>query len=86
LNEGFALIAANTFNLVKIQLLKDEGYFRPQLLLSVWQIETLFMHLEKGVSMDEFLEDFPSVTKAQVIGVLSIAEKLLTSKNIFCQE
>ncbi|HXC04369.1 MAG TPA: DUF433 domain-containing protein [Bacteroidia bacterium] len=45
-------------------------------------VETLFMHLEKGVSMDDFLEDFPTVTKAQVIGVLTIAEKLLTSKNI----
>jgi len=45
-------------------------------------VETLFMHLEKGVSMNEFLEDFPTVSKAQVVGILEIAEKLLTSKNI----
>jgi uncharacterized protein (DUF433 family) len=45
-------------------------------------IETLFSHLEKGIALDEFLEDFPSVTKAQAIAVLEIAEKLCTSKNI----
>ncbi len=45
-------------------------------------IETLFMHLEKGVSLDEFLEDFPSVSKEQAITVLGIAEKIMTSKNI----
>ena len=45
-------------------------------------IETLFMHLEKGISLDTFLEDFPSVSKDQAIAVLEIAEKLVTSKNI----
>lgn len=39
-------------------------------------IETLFWHLEKGISIDEFLEDFPSVTKAQAIGVIGIAHKM----------
>ena len=45
-------------------------------------IETLFLHLEKGVSLDEFLEDFPTVSKEQAVRVLGIAEKLVTSKNI----
>ena len=45
-------------------------------------IETLFDHLEKGVSMEEFLEDFPTVTQEQVIAVLEIANKIVTSKNI----
>jgi uncharacterized protein (DUF433 family) len=45
-------------------------------------VESLFMHLEKGVSLDDFLEDFPTVTKAQVISLLAIAEKLVSSKNI----
>lgn len=35
-------------------------------------VETLFWHLEKGISIDEFLEDFPSVTKQQAIGVIKI--------------
>jgi len=33
-------------------------------------VETLFWHLEKGISIDEFLEDFPSVTKEQAIAVI----------------
>ena len=45
-------------------------------------IEALFMHLEKGISLDDFLDDFPSVTKEQAVAVLEIAEKLVTSKNI----
>jgi len=45
-------------------------------------IETLFLHLEKGVPLDEFLEDFPTVSKEQAIKVLRIAEKIMTSKNI----
>ena len=45
-------------------------------------IESLFLHLEKGVTLDEFLEDFPTVSKEQAVGVLGIAEKIMTSKNI----
>ncbi|MGQ0829384.1 MAG: DUF433 domain-containing protein [Bacteroidota bacterium] len=45
-------------------------------------LESLFVHLEKGVSLDEFLEDFPTVTKEQAVSALEIAEKLMTSKNI----
>ena len=45
-------------------------------------VQTLFWHLEKGVSINEFLEDFPSVTEDQTIGVLEIANKFLTSDQI----
>ena len=45
-------------------------------------VESLFLHLEKGVSLDEFLQDFPSVSKDQAIAVIEIASKILTSKNI----
>jgi uncharacterized protein (DUF433 family) len=34
------------------------------------------------VSLEEFLEDFPTVTKEQAIATLELANKLLTSKNI----
>ena len=44
-------------------------------------VETLFDHLEAGVSLDEFLEDFPTVSKEQAIHLLEIANRLLTSKN-----
>ena len=33
-------------------------------------IRSLFDHLEAGDSLDEFLEGFPSVTRAQAIGLL----------------
>lgn len=45
-------------------------------------VETLFDHLEAGVSLEEFLEDFPSVAKEQVVATLEVANKLLTAKNI----
>ena len=38
-------------------------------------IETLFDHLKKGISIDEFLMDFPSVTKEQVTAVLKIGDR-----------
>lgn len=45
-------------------------------------VETLFLHLEKGIPLDEFLEDFPTVSKDQAIAVIEMASKILTSKNI----
>jgi uncharacterized protein (DUF433 family) len=44
-------------------------------------IETLFDHLEAGIPLEEFLEDFPTVSKDQAVSALEIANKLLTSKN-----
>ena len=44
-------------------------------------VESLFDHLEAGVSLDEFIEDFPTVSKEQAVALLDIANKLLTSKN-----
>lgn len=45
-------------------------------------VETLFDHLEAGISLEEFLEDFPTVSKEQAVATLEVANKLLTSKNI----
>jgi uncharacterized protein (DUF433 family) len=45
-------------------------------------IESLFDHLEKGISLEEFLDDFPSVTQGQAVAVLEIANKIVTSRNI----
>jgi len=45
-------------------------------------IESLFDHLEAGVPLHEFLDDFPTVSKEQALTLLDIATKLLTSKNI----
>lgn len=45
-------------------------------------VESLFDHLESGISLDEFLDDFPTVSKQQAIALLEIANKVLTSKNV----
>jgi uncharacterized protein (DUF433 family) len=45
-------------------------------------VESLFDHLEAGVSLDAFLEDFPSVTKNQAVALLEWTNKLLNTKNL----
>lgn len=45
-------------------------------------IQSLFDHLELGISVDEFLDDFPTVSKEQVVATLKIAERLLTATNL----
>ena len=45
-------------------------------------VESLFDHLEAGVPLDEFLDDFPTVSKEQAVALLDVANKLLTSKNV----
>ena len=42
-------------------------------------VETLFDHLESGISLDEFLDDFPSVSKEQAIALLEIASNLVNT-------
>ncbi|MBK9637951.1 MAG: DUF433 domain-containing protein [Bacteroidetes bacterium] len=45
-------------------------------------VVSLFYHLERGVSLDEFLADFPTVKKEQAISILEVAENLFSSGNI----
>ena len=46
-------------------------------------IKNLFDYLESGDSIEIFLDDFESVTKAQVVKVLEMSQKLIeTSSNI----
>lgn len=45
-------------------------------------VETLFDHLEAGIPLDEFLDDFPTVSREQAIALLDMATKLLTAKNV----
>ena len=45
-------------------------------------IDTLFDHLESGVSLEDFLDDFPSVSREQAVAVLEVANRLLNSKDI----
>lgn len=43
-------------------------------------IETLFDHLERDISLADFLDDFPSVSKEQVLGILMMAGKVFSSQ------
>ena len=45
-------------------------------------VESLFDHLEAGVSLNEFLDDFPTVSKEQAVALLNSANKFITSKNV----
>jgi uncharacterized protein (DUF433 family) len=42
-------------------------------------VQNLFDYLEGGEDLDEFLDDFPSVSKENALAVLEIAKKTLTS-------
>jgi len=42
--------------------------------------QTLLDYLEAGDPLDEFLEDFPSVTREQVVATLEAAKELLLAR------
>lgn len=42
-------------------------------------LRNLIDYLEGGESLDEFLDDFPSVSREQAVAVLEIAHDLLTA-------
>lgn len=43
-------------------------------------IETLTVHLKHGKRLDDFLDDFPSVSREQAIAFLELAETLILNK------
>jgi uncharacterized protein (DUF433 family) len=43
-------------------------------------VQTLLEHLEQGRSLDEFLHDFPTVTKEQAVAALEEAKDALISR------
>jgi len=45
-------------------------------------VESLFDHLESGVSLEAFLDDFPTVSKEQAVALLEVANKMINAKNI----
>jgi uncharacterized protein (DUF433 family) len=45
-------------------------------------IQSLFWHLENGVTIDDFLEDFPSVSRQQVVELLEISNKMMTTPKV----
>lgn len=45
-------------------------------------IQTMFDHLEENIPLDEFLDDFPTVSREQAVALLEALSKMATSKNI----
>jgi uncharacterized protein (DUF433 family) len=43
-------------------------------------VQNLFDYVEGGDSLNEFLDDFPSVSRPAAIAVLKMAKKVLTSE------
>jgi uncharacterized protein (DUF433 family) len=69
------------FDLIEVNPEKQSG--KPVFKGTRVPVETLFFHLEKGMPIDEFLTDFPSVTREQVVAIISYAEKLFQPQNIY---
>jgi uncharacterized protein (DUF433 family) len=45
-------------------------------------VQTLFDYLEGGDDLNEFLDDFPTVTKAAALQVLEMAKLTLTTEKV----
>ncbi len=45
-------------------------------------IQTFFDYLEGGDTVEEFLDDFPTVAKAQAIELLEMAKQTLTTEKV----
>ena len=45
-------------------------------------VQALFDYIETGETLDEFLENFPSVKKEYAVEVLEMARKTLTTEKI----
>ena len=45
-------------------------------------VESLFWHLEDGVSLDDFLDDFPTVPRELAVALLVMVSKIASAKNI----
>ncbi len=49
-------------------------------------LQNLFDYLETGDSIEEFLEDFPSVRREQVVGLLEISQKMILASTELLHE
>ena len=45
-------------------------------------IQTLFDYIEGGDPLEEFLDDFPTVTREHAIQVLEMAKKTMTTEKV----
>lgn len=75
---------ATLFDVVSIQ--PDVQFGKPVFKGTRVPVQSLFWHLEKGVSLDEFLSDFPSVTRQQAETVIAWAARRFETSESFADE
>jgi uncharacterized protein (DUF433 family) len=69
-------IALSEYILIDPEILGGDPVFRGTRV----PVSSLFEHLESGCPLDEFLENFPSVTHGAAIAVLEGAQELALEK------
>ena len=45
-------------------------------------VRIFFQHLEEGISLEEFLDDFPTVSREQAVALLAFFENIMAAENI----
>jgi uncharacterized protein (DUF433 family) len=69
-------VALSEYILIDPEILGGDPVFRGTRV----PVSSLFEHLESGCSLDEFLENFPSVTHEAAVAVLMGAQELTLEK------
>lgn len=69
-------VALSAYILIDPEILGGDPVFRGTRV----PVSSLFEHLESGCTLDEFLENFPSVTHGVAIAVLEGAQELALAK------
>ncbi len=59
---------------------KDRAWGAPVFAGTRVPVASMFEYLEAGDTLDEFLRQFPTVTREQAIGVLEAARRLATDE------
>ncbi|HEY5041526.1 MAG TPA: DUF433 domain-containing protein [Verrucomicrobiae bacterium] len=75
-NQQTKLLAMGDYIMTDREILGGEPVFRGTRV----PVASLFEHLESDCSLDEFLENFPTVTRAAVVAVLMGAQALTLEK------
>ena len=76
LNEPSKQVGLNDYIVTDREILGDEPVFRGTRV----SVVSLFEHLESDCPLDEFLENFPSVSREAAVAVLMGAQELTLEK------
>lgn len=71
-------------NVISVQ--SDVQFGKPVFKGTRVPVQGLFWHLEKGITLDEFLADFPSVSRKQVEVIIEWAAQRFADPQIIANE